>query len=186
MKREAHESTNQLLFSIKKIHCLLQQQQAAPAPTSPLQALFGTEEKRRKNGGLSSRGNESYMRVWNRGTRTNLSRGTATKVVLLEEWKNELRAKGKFPAVLAATLSAQANLLPCILPLHRLPISTSGSMLQARRARLLLLGGGMLCGGGRTRAPSRGAGAGAGGWMQRVEVFYQTQLNYDKSKMTPS
>jgi len=61
-------------------------------------------------------------------------------------------------------------------------------MLQARRARLLLLGGGMLCGGGRTRAPSprRGAGAGAGGWMQRVEVFYQTQLNYDKSKMTPS
>ena len=82
-------------------------------------------------------------------------RRTTTKVVLLEEWKNELRAKGKFPAVLAATLSAQANLLPCILPLHRLPISTSGSMLQARRARLLLLGSGMLCGGGRTRAPRR-------------------------------
>ena len=53
---------------------------------------------------------ESYMRVWNEGTRTNLSGGTASKVVLSEEWKNELRTKGNFPKVLAATLSAQANL----------------------------------------------------------------------------
>jgi len=36
------------------------------------------------------------MRVWNEGTQTNLSGGTASKVVLLEEWKNELRTKGKF------------------------------------------------------------------------------------------
>jgi len=66
--------------------------------------------EQRKSGWLSSRGKESYMRVWNEGTRTNLSGGTASKVVFLEEWKNELRTKGNFPTVLVATLSSLANL----------------------------------------------------------------------------
>jgi hypothetical protein len=35
-----------------------------------------------------------------------LSRGMATKLVLLEERKNEVRAMGKFPTVLALTISA--------------------------------------------------------------------------------
>ena len=38
--------------------------------------------------------------VWNEGSGTDLSRGTATKLVLLEERKNEVRSKGKFSTVL--------------------------------------------------------------------------------------
>ena len=69
-------------------------------------ASFGTEEKWR----IEFQRKGILYRVWNEGTQINLSGGTTSKVVLSEEWKNELRTKGNFPMVLAATLSAQANL----------------------------------------------------------------------------
>jgi hypothetical protein len=55
--------------------------------------------------GLSSGRKELFPRVWNEGSGMDLSRGMATKLVHLEERKNEVRAMGKSPSVLALMIS---------------------------------------------------------------------------------
>ena len=50
-------------------------------------SAFGTKENRRKSRGFGSRGKELRPRVWNKGIQQNLSRGTVTRRVLLEEKK---------------------------------------------------------------------------------------------------
>ena len=50
-------------------------------------AASGTKENRMKSRGFGSRGKELRPRVWNKGIQQNLSRGTVTRRVLLEEKK---------------------------------------------------------------------------------------------------
>ena len=58
-------------------------------------AASGTKENRMKSRGFGSRGKELCPCVWNQGIQQNLSRGTVTRRVLLEEKKNAVRPLGK-------------------------------------------------------------------------------------------
>ena len=92
--------------------------------------------ERRKNGGrvrIEFRRKGLSAHVWNEGSGTDLSRGTATKLVLLEERKNEVRSKGKFSTVLALTLSA---LKPIFAPAIFLFRSTASNHLGTNRHHL--------------------------------------------------